>query len=304
MTLWLDLFTLYPWLFLLLTGLTGLILGSFLNVVIHRLPIMMEREWRAECSEFLAEDGSATAPSPARAVPAQEEEPRYNLLVPGSACPHCKTAIPAWRNIPLLSYLLQKGRCHHCDKPISARYPLVELATGVVTLGLAWLLGPTPEFLAAWVLTLGLIALAAIDMDTLLLPDQITLPLLWLGLLVNLSGLFVPLEDAVIGAAAGYLSLWIIFQGFKLLTGKEGMGYGDFKLLALFGAWFGWQCLLTVMLIASFGGALFGITMIVSGKLNRENPMPFGPWIAFGGFVYLCFGQQLVAWYLTRMVGL
>ncbi|MBW3140388.1 A24 family peptidase [Ferrimonas balearica] len=292
MTHWIALFDQLPWLFLLLTTALGLILGSFLNVVIHRMPLMMEREWQQECAEALS------IPAPASELP-----DRFNLMVPGSACPRCGTAIPIWHNIPVLSYLLLRGRCHHCKTPISLRYPTVELLTGLATLFLAWHFGPSAQFLAAWVLTLGLISLAAIDFDTMLLPDQLTLPLLWLGLLVNLNGLFVPLEQAVIGAALGYLSLWSLFQLFKLLTGKEGMGYGDFKLLALFGAWFGYPALLPVILIASIGGAVVGIALQVSGKLGRGKPMPFGPWIVLGGWIYLVWGTDIVNWYLHTVVG-
>ncbi|GAA4900434.1 A24 family peptidase [Ferrimonas pelagia] len=300
MAVWFELFALYSGLFPLLVGCTGLIVGSFLNVVIHRLPIMMEREWRAEWQDACAEayPGSSPQPSPLDALPE-----RYNLLAPGSACPQCQTPIPAWRNIPLLSFALQRGQCHQCQAKISLRYPFVELGTGLLSLLLALHLGPTGQFLAAWLLLFGLIALTGIDLDTMLLPDQITLPLLWLGLLLNIDGLFVSLSDAVLGAAIGYLSLWTLFQLFKLLTGKEGMGYGDFKLLALFGAWFGWQALLPTILIASFGGAIVGLLMMASGRLKQGNPMPFGPWIALGGVIYLLWGTQLVSWYLNTMLG-
>ncbi|SHH98430.1 prepilin peptidase [Ferrimonas marina] len=306
MAWWLESFTLYPALFFSCVFLVSLLLGSFLNVVIHRLPIMMEREWKLECAEALELSGDQATLKTGTlnngnfndGYPAQ-----YNLVVPGSACPHCGTAIPAWRNIPLISYLAQKGRCHQCAEPISVRYPLVELATALLCTLVAWQLGPTPQFLAAWLLTLSLVALSAIDLDKMLLPDQITLPLLWLGLLLNIDGLFASLSDAVLGAAVGYLSLWSVFQGFKLLTGKEGMGYGDFKLLALFGAWFGWQAILPIILLASVGGAVVGITLMATGKLAQGKPMPFGPWIALGGFIYLLWGPQLVSWYLSAALG-
>ncbi|MFI3246923.1 MAG: A24 family peptidase [Ferrimonas sp.] len=293
--MWLELFALYPWLFGLMVFINSLLIGSFLNVVIHRLPIMMERQWLAECAEGLNQS-----------TPADPWPARYNLLTPGSNCPKCQTAIPAWRNIPLVSYLLQRGQCHHCANPISIRYPLIELGSALLCTAVAIKLGPTPLFLATWLLTFGLIALAAIDFDTMLLPDSITLPLLWLGLLVSL-GLggyhgFVDIESAVLGAVFGYLSLWLIFQGFKLLTGKEGMGYGDFKLLALFGAWFGWQALLPIILISSLSGAVVGIGLTVAGKLGQGKPMPFGPWIILGGVIYLFVGPQLVQWYLQMMV--
>ncbi|MBY5992135.1 prepilin peptidase [Ferrimonas balearica] len=292
MTHWIALFDQLPWLFIALSSVLGLILGSFLNVVIHRLPRMMEREWQLECAEALSQ------PLPASTLPE-----RYNLLVPGSACPHCGTAIPIWHNIPVLSFLLLKGKCHHCSAPISPRYPMVELLCGLSLGFLAWHFGPTPAFAAGAFLTLGLVALSGIDLDTMLLPDQLTLPLLWLGLLLNINGLFVPLEKAVLGAALGYLSLWGLFHLFRLLTGKEGMGYGDFKLLALFGAWFGYASLLPVMLLASFGGAVVGITLMATGRLSRDKPMPFGPWIALGGWLYLVWGNDVVDWYLSLMVG-
>ncbi|QIZ78547.1 prepilin peptidase [Ferrimonas lipolytica] len=293
MAMWLELFAQYNWLFLGVIGTVSLLIGSFLNVVIHRLPIMMERQWLQECAEGLA------------TTPAKDEWPeRYNLITPGSNCPKCQADIPAWRNIPLISYLSQRGKCHNCHSPISIRYPLVELLTALLCVAVAAKLGPTGLFLGTWLLCFGLIAAAAIDFDKMLLPDSITLPLLWLGLLLNIDTGFVTLADAVLGAAFGYLSLWSIFQGFKLLTGKEGMGYGDFKLLALFGAWFGWQALLPIILISSIGGAVVGIALTVTSKLDQGKPMPFGPWIIIGGLSYLFYGPELVNWYLHSVVGL
>ncbi|WP_298443204.1 A24 family peptidase [uncultured Ferrimonas sp.] len=293
MTMWLELFAQHSWLFWLVVITTSLIVGSFLNVVIHRLPIMMERQWLQECAEGLEVS-----------VPKDPWPTKYNLLVPGSNCPKCQTAIPAWRNIPILSYVLQAGKCHHCSAPISIRYPLIELTTALLCLAIAIKLGPVDLFWPTWLLAFALIALAAIDFDKMLLPDAITLPLLWLGLLINIDAGFVALTDAVYGAVFGYLSLWSIFQGFKLLTGKEGMGYGDFKLLALFGAWFGWQALLPIILISSIGGAVVGIALTATKQLGAGKPMPFGPWIILGGLGYLFFGPELVNWYLHTMVGL
>ncbi|WP_028116188.1 prepilin peptidase [Ferrimonas senticii] len=298
MAIWNELFGQYPWLFWLTVTAVSLIVGSFLNVVIHRLPIMMERQWRAECIDGLSAEGIKVA-APHDSWPA-----RYNLLVPGSNCPHCQTAIPAWRNIPLVSYLLQGGKCHHCHSPISVRYPLVELGTALLCLAIAIKLGPTELFWPTWLLAFGLVALAAIDFDKMLLPDSLTLPLLWLGLLVNLNHGFVALTDAVLGCVFGYLSLWSVFQGFKLLTGKEGMGYGDFKLLAMFGAWFGWQALLPIILLSSIGGAIVGIALTALAKLGKGKPMPFGPWIILGGLAYLFCGEQLIDWYWHSMLGL
>ncbi|USD37196.1 MULTISPECIES: A24 family peptidase [Ferrimonas] len=293
MDYWIPLLQQQPWLFVTGTALLGLIIGSFLNVVIHRLPLIMDRDWRLECQEYCQQPVTMPdLPSP------------FNLAVPRSRCGHCQTPIPARHNIPLLSFLLLKGRCHHCQSPIGWRYPMVELLTGILSATLAWHFGPSLTFLALWLLTLGLIALAFIDADTMLLPDQITLPLLWAGLLFNLYGGLVPLETAVIGAAFGYLSLWSVFQGFKLLTGKEGMGYGDFKLLALFGAWLGWQPLLLIILLSSVLGAVFGLGQMALGKLNRDHPMPFGPWIIAAGWVAILWGNDIIHWYLSRMLGL
>ncbi|TKB51284.1 prepilin peptidase [Ferrimonas sediminicola] len=293
MDYWITLFQLQPWLFSSLVALLGLILGSFLNVVIHRLPIMMDRDWRVECQEYCEQPVTRSdLPTP------------FNLATPRSRCGHCLTPIPMKHNIPLLSYLLLRGRCHHCGATIGLRYPLVELLTAAVSVLLAWQFGPTPTFGALWLLSLGLIALAFIDADTMLLPDQITLPLLWLGLLFNLGDGLVPLEQAVLGAAFGYLSLWSVFQLFRLVTGKEGMGYGDFKLLALFGAWLGWKPLLLIILLSSLLGAGFGLIQLALGRLKRDNPMPFGPWIILAGWVALLWGDRIVHWYLTRVVGL
>jgi leader peptidase (prepilin peptidase)/N-methyltransferase len=269
--------------------LLGLVVGSFLNVVIHRLPRMLERDWQAQCAELRDEPVADSAP--------------YNLVTPASTCPACGHRIRAWENIPLLSYLLLGGRCSACGAAISVRYPLVELLTGLLSLALAWQLGPTAQALAALLLLWGLVALTGIDLDTQLLPDQITLPLLWLGLLVNLNGLFTDLPSAVIGAVAGYLALWSVYHAFRLLTGKEGMGFGDFKLLAMLGAWLGWQMLPQIVLVSSLVGALAGVGMILLRGRDRSRPIPFGPYLAVAGFVALLWGPQLNSAYL-RFAGL
>ena len=269
--------------------LLGLVVGSFLNVVIFRLPRMMEQAWRMDCCELLEQS-----------LP---DEPRLSLSVPNSQCRDCGAAIKPWHNIPVLSFALLGGRCAACKAPISLRYPTVELVTGLLSLAAALALGPTIQLAAALVFIWSLVALTGIDIDTQLLPDSITLPLLWLGLLINLSGVFVPLESAVIGAAAGYLTLWSVYWGFKLTTGKEGMGFGDFKLLAALGAWFGWQALPLIIILSSFVGALIGILLIVLKKQGREIPMPFGPYLAGAGLLTLFFGEQLNAAYF-RLIGL
>jgi leader peptidase (prepilin peptidase)/N-methyltransferase len=275
-----------PPLFLIVAaGLLGLLVGSFLNVVIHRLPRMMEYDE----ANYLAELRDEPLPHP----------DRYNLMVPRSACPHCGHQIAAWENVPVVSYLFLRGKCSACKAPISVRYPLVELATAVLT-GLAmWHFGPTVQALAAIVMVWSLVALTMIDADTQLLPDQITLPLLWLGLLLNLNGAFAPLADAVIGAAAGYLLLWSVYWLFKLVRGKEGMGYGDFKLMGALGAWFGWQALPALVLLSSVMGAVFGIVLLVVRRQGRETPFPFGPFIAGAGLIVLFFGADVLPLGLT-----
>ncbi|TJZ73117.1 prepilin peptidase [Chitiniphilus eburneus] len=260
----------------------GLLIGSFLNVVIHRLPKMIEAEFRHECNTL---DLPSEAPLPAK--------PAYNLMVPRSACPQCGRPISALENIPVLSYLALRGRCRGCGARISIRYPAVELICAVLTAAVGWHLGLTLPGLGAVALTWALIALFFIDADTYLLPDSITLPLLWLGMLVNLAGGLVPLQDAVLGAVFGYLSLWSIYWLFKLATGKEGMGYGDFKLLAALGAWFGWQALPLIILLSSVAGALIGIVLAWSARRGFSKPMPFGPYLAVAGWLTLIWGPQL-----------
>ncbi|HEY5791224.1 MAG TPA: A24 family peptidase [Gammaproteobacteria bacterium] len=272
---------------MLVAALFGAVTGSFLNVVIHRLPRMLERGWRQQCDELLHE-GSAEAPP----------EGRYDLVQPASHCPRCRAPIRAYDNIPLLSYLLLRGRCRACHHPIPLRYPLVEAFTALLTALVAWRFGVSWETLAAVPLTWALVALTFIDLDRQLLPDAITLPLLWCGLLVNLGGLFADLPAAVIGAVAGYLSLWLVYHAFRLLTGKEGMGYGDFKLLAVFGAWLGWQQLPLVVLLSSLVGAVVGVALLLLGRHARGTPMPFGPFLAAAGWVALLWGDALVGGYL------
>ena len=273
-----------PALFIALSVLGGLMVGSFLNVVIHRLPRMMERAWQRECEELQGKE-----PAPAE---------QYNLVVPRSACPHCRHRIAAWENIPVLSYLWLRGKCAACRAPIAIRYPLVELVTAILAGVIAWRFGFTVTALAAALFTFALIALACIDFDTQLLPDSITLPLLWLGLLFNFSHGFTDLQAAVAGAVAGYLCLWSVYWLFKLVTGKEGMGYGDFKLLAAIGAWFGWQLLPAVILLSSLLGSIIGIGLIVLAKRGRHLPMPFGPYLALGGIAALFWGPQFSRFYL------
>ncbi|HHQ4928383.1 TPA: prepilin peptidase [Aeromonas hydrophila] len=285
-----DVFHSLPWLYFSLVFLFSLMIGSFLNVVIHRLPIMLEREWQAE---YLGYFNPETQP---------QQEDRYNLMVPRSACPHCGHAITAMENIPLLSWLWLKGRCRECQAPISARYPLVELLTALLSLVVAATFAPGWGLLAALLLTWVLVALTFIDLDKMLLPDQLTLPLLWGGLLFNLTGGFAPLADAVIGAMAGYLVLWSLYWGFKLLTGKEGMGYGDFKLLAALGAWLGWQALPIVLLLSSLVGAFIGIGLILLRNHHQNKPIPFGPYLAIAGWIALLWGDTITRWYLTTFL--
>lgn len=273
--------------FIFLSAILGLLLGSFLNVVIHRLPKMMEHEWQQNCRDFL---GQADAPEPVAT--------KYNLVIPRSACPSCGHQISAIENIPFISYLFLRGKCKQCSAPISIRYPLVELLTGILFASISWKLGATGLTLMSWIFISALVALTFIDLDTQLLPDDITLPLVWLGLLVNLNHGFCDLQTAVIGAVAGYLALWSVYWLFKLVTGKEGMGYGDFKLLAAIGAWFGWQLLPAVILLSSIAGTIVGVSLIVFAKQGREVPIPFGPYLAMGGIAALFWGAQLSQVYL------
>lgn len=273
--------------FVTVCGLLGLMVGSFLNVVIHRLPKMMEREWQAQCAELSGKSIPESLP--------------YNLVVPRSACPHCQHAIGALENIPVISYLLLRGRCKGCGARISARYPIVETVSGLLSAYAAWHFGFGLAAGAALIMVWALIALTFIDFDTQLLPDAITLPLLWLGLLLNINATFTSLSNAVIGAAVGYLVLWSVYWLFKLVTGKEGMGYGDFKLLAAIGAWLGWTMLPLTILLSSLVGAVVGIALIVIAKQGRNIPIPFGPYLAGGGLIALFWGQPLTQGYLQLL---
>ena len=269
-----------------ITFVLGLMIGSFLNVVIYRLPVMMENDWRRQCDELSGKQ------------PAETDTKHFNLIVPRSCCRDCGVLIKAWQNIPVLSYLILKGRCSNCGSRISLQYPLVELISGILSCWVVIYFGFSYAALAALILTWALIALSVIDLKETLLPDDITLPLLWLGLLINLNGLFVPVSDAIIGAAAGYLILWSVYWLFKLLTGKEGMGYGDFKLLAMLGAWLGWQALPAVILLSSLVGALVGISMVLFVGHDRRIPIPFGPYLAAAGWIYLLYGEAITNAYI------
>lgn len=275
-----------PWRYGLF-GLAGLLIGSFLNVIIHRLPRMLERAWQAELEEL----GGGT---PGR-VPVHAETP-YNLWRPGSSCPACGHRLRPWENIPLVSFIVLRGRCSACRQAITLRYPAVELLSAALSVLVAWQLGATWQSVAALGLTYTLITLAFIDIDTQLLPDCLTLPLLWAGLLCNLAGLFVPLRDAVLGAMGGYLSLWTVYWAFRLLRGKEGMGYGDFKLLAALGAWLGWAVLPQIVLISSISGAAVGIAAVLTGRQARHEPIPFGPFLAAAGITTLLTGNLAWRW--------
>jgi leader peptidase (prepilin peptidase)/N-methyltransferase len=281
-----DVFNQVAWFLPLCLFSLGLVVGSFLNVVIYRLPLMMETRWRKDCCELLE-------------VQQEQEAPRLTLATPNSHCPHCGTAIKPWHNIPVLSYLLLGGKCANCGVGISLRYPTVELVTGLLTLSLAWCFPLSWALLGAVLFTWALLVLTMIDVDHKLLPDDITLPLLWLGLLFNLNGTYVSLADAVVGAMAGYLVLWSVYWLFKLVTGKEGMGYGDFKLLAALGAWLGWQALPLIILLSSLVGAVCGIALIFIKGRGREIPIPFGPYLAAAGWIYLMWGDAITARYLS-----
>jgi len=266
-----------PILLIALAGLTGLLIGSFLNVVIHRLPRMMQAAWEADAASVRGEELPDTGP--------------YNLLRPRSSCPHCGTPIAARHNVPVLSWLLLRGRCAHCSGTIPVRYPVVEVMGGLLSMAAVAQFGPTLAGLGAMALSLTLITLAFIDLDTQLLPDDLTLPLLWAGLLLNLWGTYVPVSDAVIGAMAGYLALWLVYWGFRLVTGKEGMGYGDFKLLAALGAWMGWQALPAIILLSALVGSVVGIALMVFRRHKKDTPIPFGPYLAGAGLLALYFGD-------------
>ena len=276
-----------PWFLMTAVTALGLIVGSFLNVVIYRLPKMMEQAWRRECCVFLDQD----APN----------DPPLSLSAPNSSCRDCGAAIKPWHNIPVISFLLLGGQCAACGTGISWRYPTVELATALLSLAAAMTFGLSWELAGALAICWCLVALTGIDIDTQLLPDSITLPLLWAGIAFNVFGVFTDLQSAVVGAMLGYVVLWSVFWLFKLVTGKDGMGYGDFKLLAALGAWFGWQSLPLIIILSSFVGAAIGIILVVAKRQGRDIPMPFGPYLAGAGLLWLFFGDWLNAYYLTTV---
>jgi len=278
-------FEAHPTFFIVSVALYGLLIGSFLNVVVYRLPVMLDRIWRTNAKLTLELKPDTITET-------------IGLVSPRSRCPHCNHLISAWENIPVISYLFLRGKCFACKKTISIRYPLVELATAALSVSVAWSFGVTTVTLAGLLFIWALIPLALIDYDHQILPDVITLPFLWLGLLVNSFSIFTDLQSAVIGAIAGYLSLWLVYQAFKLLTKKEGMGYGDFKLLAMLGAWFGWQLLPLTILLAAFSGAVIGGTYLMLSRHGRDHPVPFGPFLCVAGWIALLWGHDLVRAYL------
>lgn len=281
-----EFLNLNPTTWILCASVLGLVVGSFLNVVIYRLPVMLERDWRAQSAEFLnTPDTSA-------------ETKKFNLATPRSTCPKCGHLIRVYENIPVLSYLLLRGRCSSCSAKISPRYPVIELITGLLSAAVAWRFGFSSAGAGALLLTYALITLTMIDFDHQLLPDNITLPFLWVGLLLSVFTIFTDMQSSIIGAVAGYLVLWTVYQVFKWVTGKEGMGYGDFKLLALLGAWMGWQALPAIILLSSLVGAVVGIALIVLLRRDRRIPIPFGPYLAAAGWIYLLWGAELNAAYL------
>jgi len=286
-------FELYPSSFYLTVLFFSLTIGSFLNVVIYRLPKMLEQGWYQECREFLADEIKK---------PAKETQTNITLSKPNSTCPHCDHQIRFYENVPILSWLFLKGKCSQCKNKISIRYPLVEASTAALSLIIAYTYGVNSLTFFVLILTWTLICLTMIDFDHMLLPDQLTFPLLWLGLLININGAIVPLEQAVIGAVAGYMSLYSVFWLFKFFTGKEGMGHGDFKLLAVFGAWLGWQLLPLLILMASAVGAIIGISLIIFKGHQRQQAIPFGPYIAISGWLTMLFGNDIWQWYLALVL--
>ena len=280
-----------PWLFYTATLALGLCVGSFLNVVIYRLPAMLERDWRIQCHEYL-ELGEAKI---------DDDLQQLSLAKPDSTCPHCGHKIRAWENIPVLSYLFLKGKCSSCGVAISLRYPLIELITGVLSVVVAIQFGASLSTLCALLLTWTLVALTLIDYDKQLLPDDLTLPLLWLGLLISFFDVFTSTQSSLIGAMLGYMVLWTVFQVFKLVTGKEGMGFGDFKLLAALGAWLGWELLPQIILLSSVVGAVTGIFMLITGLTKRQQPIPFGPYLAAAGWIALMWGNDINSLYLSTI---
>ena len=286
----LEIFTNYPAVFVASVALSGLIVGSFLNVVIHRLPIMLEREWRRDCQQFLGQDTETSVPA--------ETESSWNLIWPGSHCPHCAKTLAVHENIPVLSYLWLRGLCSACHAAISPRYPAVELLSALLSAVVAHRFGPEVQVMPALALTWSLLALSFIDAEHQLLPDVITLPMLWLGLLLSVFRVFTDSTASILGAVAGYLSLWLVYQLFKWLTGREGMGHGDFKLLALLGAWLGWAHLPQIILLSSLVGAVAGLTLIALTRRDHRQPIPYGPYLAAAGWIALIWGDWINATYL------
>jgi leader peptidase (prepilin peptidase)/N-methyltransferase len=295
-----ELLVAWPFALLIVAGVLGLLVGSFLNVVAYRVPIMMELAWREQCADLAGHEPADDRTHEKGGDP--EPDRPFNLWWPPSACTSCGHRIAPWQNIPILSYLLLRGRCAHCAAPISKRYPIVEAAAAVLSLVVAYRFGATWQLAAALPFTWALLALALIDLDHKLLPDSITLPLLWAGLVLALfsvsdAPIFVDLRSSVIGAAGGYLAFWLVFQLFKLVTGKEGMGYGDFKLLAALGAWLGWQLLPLVILLSAGVGAVVGSLLLFASGKSRHTPIPFGPYLAAAGWIALLWGHDIVEWY-------
>ncbi|VAW51615.1 Leader peptidase (Prepilin peptidase) / N-methyltransferase [hydrothermal vent metagenome] len=278
-----------PWLFYGTVAFLGLSVGSFLNVVAYRLPIMMERDWKLECHEFLELDPPKL----------EDKVTAFNLATPASACPNCDHKLHVWENIPIFSYLFLKAKCSSCANKISIQYPAVELFTSIASLLTAHVFGVTIQTIAALFFCWTLIALTLIDLKKQLLPDNITLPLLWLGIVLNLNNIFTDLKSSIIGAIAGYLILWSVYQLFKLLTKKEGMGFGDFKLLAALGAWVGFSYLPQIILISSVVGSIAGISMLLIGKTKQQQPIPFGPYLAVSGWIALLWGESINTTYLS-----
>ena len=280
-----ELFQLNPGIFYTFVILVGLSVGSFLNVVIYRFPLMLENDWKSQCRELLEIKDPGT-------------DSVITLSKPASTCPQCGHKIRAWENIPLLSYILLRGKCSNCQAHISIQYPLIELLTGALSLAVALKFGVSWQTLFALILTWSLVAMSVIDIHKQILPDDITLPVLWLGLLISIFNIYIDPASSIIGAITGYMILWSVYQLFKLITGKEGMGYGDFKLLALFGAWFGWTFIPLIIILSSASGAIIGITMMMFNKHERSTPIPFGPYLAIAGWVAMMWGEQIIHWYL------
>lgn len=287
----LQIFTTETWLLYIATALFSLCMGSFLNVVIYRIPLILDRDWRTQCHDYLELD----------LPPAKKGQEKLSLAYPGSSCPHCGHKITALENIPVLSYLVLKGKCSSCKTGISIRYPLVEILTALLSVTVIMKYGISYQALAALIFTWTLIALAFIDYDKQLLPDNLTLPLLWLGLVVSTFDLFTDTTSSIVGAASGYMVLWLVFQSFKMITGKEGMGFGDFKLLAALGAWTGWSLLPQVILISSVVGSITGILMVITGLTKKQQPIPFGPYLAMAGWIALLWGNDINSYYLQQI---